>query len=68
MVATYISLFVCLKAMSFFDWDPEKKIKRGREKSQAGGEKKSLPCVSSSFTAVRRKDWKFKPTGAALQE
>lgn len=49
MVATYISLFVCLKAMSFFDRDPEKKIKRGREKSQAGGEKKE-PALSPAVS------------------
>lgn len=65
----WLHIFLCLKAMSFFDWDPEKKIKRGREKSQTGkGEGERACPVSSSLTAVRRKDWKFKPTRAALQE
>jgi len=42
--------------------------KREREKSDWKGEEGRACPVSSSLTAVRRKDWKFKPTGAALQE
>lgn len=42
----WLHIFLCLKAMSFFDWDPEKKIKRGREKSQTGRGRREEPALA----------------------